>query len=225
MLLASFHVIQVSAMSFRLLSFVLLAVHFVFVSSASAEEMSVEEFSEYSARRIGKADLELITKFAKAVDSNGDGKVSDKEFAGRIEVYQDIFLTVQPKRAQAGRSLPSDWVSGFDKGIAEAKKKGRPMLVMFSASWCAPCKMMIAQVFPDPNVKAALKDMVPVYVDSEVEVERATENAIQAYPTFVCFSADGSVVSSRVGGGDVSKFLEMIETFKLAVDATKASSE
>ena len=85
--------------------------------------------------------------------------------------------------------------------------------------------MMIAQVFPDEKVKAALNGMVPVYVDSEVEVEKATENGIQAYPTFVCFSPDGNSVTSRVGGGDVSKFLEMIETFKLAVDATKVSSE
>ena len=221
MLLASFQVSRVSVMPFRHLSFAPFVVLLFFVSAAFAEERSVEEFAEYLARRIGKSDLVLITRFAEAVDSDGDGKVSDKEFAGRIEVYQDIFQTVQPKRAQTGHSLPSYWVSGFEKGSAEAKKKGQPMLVMFSASWCAPCKMMIAQVFPDEKVKAALKGMVPVYVDSELEVEKATENGIQAYPTFVCFSPDGTAVTTRVGGGDVPKFLEMIETFKLAADATK----
>ena len=222
MLLRSFHVCQVTAMSFRFLSTaaILCFVFFPF-AVASAEERTVEEFADYSARRIGKADLALIARFAAAVDSNGDGKVSDEEFAGRIEVYQDIFETVQPKRAQAGHTVPSYWVSGFENGIAEAKKTDRPMLVMFSASWCAPCKMMIAQVFPDEKVKAALKDMVPVYIDSEVEVDRATENGIKAYPTFVCFSPDGTAVTTRVGGGDVPKFLEMIETFKLAADATK----
>ena len=195
------------------------------LGSASAEEMTIEEFAEYSARRIGKVDIELLTKFAEAVDNDDDGKIANKEFAGRIEVYQDLFQIVEPKQARVGHSLPTYWFSGFEKGVAESRKTGRPMLVMFSASWCAPCKMMVAQVFPDKKVKAALNGMVPVYVDSEVDVERASENGIQAYPTFVCFSADGKAVSTQVGGGDVSKFLEMIETFKLAVEATNSSGE
>lgn len=212
-------------MPLRLVFVVQLCCVFLSGSTSFSEERSVEAFIEYSKRRISNSNLELITRFAKSVDSNGDGKVSDAEFASRIDVYQTIFETEQPKRAQAGHTLPSYWVSGFDQGSAEAKKAGRPMLVMFSASWCAPCKMMIAKVFPDQKVKNALKDMVPVYVDSEVEVERATENGIQAYPTFVVFSADGTAVSSRVGGGDVPKFLEMVDTFKLAIDAAKVSEE
>ena len=83
--------------------------------------------------------------------------------------------------------------------------------------------MMIAQVFPDEKVKATLKGVVPVYIDSEVNVELATENGIRAYPTFVCFSSTGQSVTSRVGGGDVPKFIEMIELFKLAADAANVS--
>ncbi len=225
MLAVSFRVPQVSVMPVRILLSATLVIFFVLVSFVSAEERTVAEFVDYSSRRISNADLELIKQFAKAVDRNGDGMVSDEEFAGRIDVYQTVFETVKPKRAQVGHSLPDYWVSGFEKGIAESKKTGRPMLVMFSASWCAPCKMMIAKVFPDDKVKAALKNMVPVYVDSEIEVAIAKKNGIQAYPTFVCFSPAGKTVSSRVGGGDVSKFLEMIETFKLASEAVNGSGD
>lgn len=216
---------QVRIMLLRIALLSLLSGHCLLLSEATAEDRSVEEFVEYSAKRIANADPDLIKRFAQAVDRNGDGKVSDEEFQERISVYQNIFETVQPKPAQTGHSLPKYWFKGFEKGSAEAKKSSRPMLVMFSASWCAPCKMMIAQVFPDQQVQDALKGMVPVYVDSEVEVEVARENGIQAYPTFVCFSAEGNAISSRVGGGDVSKFLEMIETFKLAVDAVNVSEE
>ena len=61
MLLASFHVSRVSVMPFRPLSFAPFVGVLFFVSSAFAEERSVEEFAEYSARRIGKSDLALIT--------------------------------------------------------------------------------------------------------------------------------------------------------------------
>ena len=186
-----------------------------------AKERTVEEFIEYSTRRIGAADADLISRFAEAVDVDKNGKISDEEFSRRIEAYQRVFQTVQPARRQAGHTLPDNWFSDFQKATAEAKKTNRPMLVMFSASWCAPCKMMIAQVFPDDKVKAALKDVVPVYVDSEVDVALATENGIRAYPTFVCLSPTGQSVTSRVGGGDVPKFIDMIETFKLAAEATQ----
>jgi thiol-disulfide isomerase/thioredoxin len=190
-------------------------------TTSRAKERTVEEFIDYSTRRIGSPDLDLIAKFAEAVDVDKNGKISDEEFSRRIEAYQAVFLTVQPTRRQAEHALPDNWFNDFQKATAEAKKTNRPMLVMFSASWCAPCKMMIAQVFPDDKVKAALKDVVPVYVDSEVDVALATENGIRAYPTFVCLSATGQAVTSRVGGGDVPKFIEMIDTFKLAAEAAQ----
>jgi thiol-disulfide isomerase/thioredoxin len=221
MLLAFIQFFQVTTMLHRFLILVVTCCSFCVVTTAFAEERTLEEFIEYSTRRIGKSDSDAIVRFAEAVDANGDGTVSDKEFAGRIDAYQLVFQTVQPSHAQKGHSLPDNWFSDFEKATAEAKKTDRPMLVMFSASWCAPCKMMIAQVFPDEKVKAALKGVVPVYIDSEVNVQLATENGIQAYPTFVCFSSNGQSVTSRVGGGDVPNFIELVETFKLAADAAK----
>jgi len=198
---------------------------FVETTTLCAKERTVEEFIEYSTRRIGASDEDLIARFAEAVDVDKDGKISDQEFALRIEAYQAVFQTTQPTRQQSGHSLPDNWLKDFEKATAEAKKTNRPILVMFSASWCAPCKMMIAQVFPDDKVKAALKDVVPVYVDSEVDVALATENGIRAYPTFVCLSAAGKPVTSRVGGSDIPNFIEMIETFKLAAEAAQIDAK
>ena len=190
-------------------------------TTSRAKERTVEEFIDYSTRRIGSPDVDLIAKFAEAVDVDKNGKISDEEFSRRIEAYQAVFLTVQPTRRQAEHAKHDNRFTDIQHATAEAKKTNRPMLGMFSASWCAPCKMMIAQVFPDDKVKAALKDVVPVYVDSEVDVALATENGIRAYPTFVCLSATGQAVTSRVGGGDVPKFIEMIDTFKLAAEAAQ----
>ena len=206
----------------RVLSSIVVGVALV-VTTGLAADRTLEEFVEYSKRRIVNVDAEVIDEFAKVVDRNGDGRISDDEFGGRIAAYQSVFQTAQPMRARSSHTLPEDWFTDFEKASVEANKSGRPMVVMFSASWCAPCKMMIAQVFPDEKVKATLKEVVPVYIDSEVNVELATENGIRAYPTFVCFSSTGQSVTSRVGGGDVPKFIEMIELFKLAADAANVS--
>ena len=193
----------------------------ILLPGASAKERSLDEFTAYASRRIANADAETIGKFATTVDRNGDGVITEREFAGRIDAYQMVFQTIYTKAATAGHSLPDNWLTDFTKATAESTKSGKPLLVMFSASWCAPCKMMIAQVYPDPKVKEALKAFIPVYIDSEVDQDLAAENSIRAYPTFVCFSPQGQSIANRVGGGDVESFMELIETFKLAASDAK----
>ena len=55
---------------------------------------------------------------------------------------------------------------------------------------------------------------MPVYIDSEKQVDLASENGIRAYPTFVCFDSEGEPIGEHVGGGGVDEFLEMLATFK-----------
>ena len=193
----------------------------VLLPSVSAKDRTLEEFTAYASRRIASGDAETMGKFVATVDRNGDGIISAEEFAGRIDAYQLVFQTVQPKSHTAGHTLPENWFTDFDKASAEAISSGKPLLVMFSASWCAPCKMMIAQVFPDQKVKEALKSVIPVYIDSEVEQDFAADNGIRAYPTFVCFTPQQQAIANRVGGGDAEAFLELIETFKVAASETQ----
>lgn len=42
--------------------------------------------------------------------------------------------------------------------LDEAKQKDKLILIDFYTSWCGPCKMMDAQVFPDPMVSKTLQD-------------------------------------------------------------------
>jgi len=192
------------------------------VSSVSAKDRSLEEFTAYASRRIANADAETIEKFVAAVDRNGDGLINDDEFAGRIAAYQKVFQTVFTKAPAAGHSLPENWKTDFEEATKQAAKSGKPLLVMFSASWCAPCKMMIAQVYPNQKVKKALEAFIPVYIDSEVHQDLAAQHAIRAYPTFVCITPQGEAIANRVGGGNVEAFVELIDTFKVAASQATA---
>jgi thiol:disulfide interchange protein len=57
------------------------------------------------------------------------------------------------------------WVSQLDRGLAEAKKEGKPVMIDFMAVWCPPCKAMEDSTFNDPAVVKKASAFVPVRID------------------------------------------------------------
>lgn len=55
-------------------------------------------------------------------------------------------------------------------GIYEASKTGRPVIMVFHASWCSACKRY-RDVFKDAGIVAAAKDFVMILVDADREKE------------------------------------------------------
>ena len=198
--------------------FVLLPMDFT-----AAKERTAEEFRAYASRRIAKIGDQQLTAFVDAVDRDSDGKITDDEFANRIDVFQQIFESVQPIPRGAGHALPDNWLTDFEQARKKSTETGKPILAMFSASWCGPCKAMIANVYPTDEAKQALDAFVPVYIDSEKHPDLATKNDIRAFPTFICFDTTGEAMDQHVGGGDVDKFVEMLATF--VESATKLEQE
>jgi protein-disulfide reductase (glutathione) len=83
-------------------------------------------------------------------------------------------------------------------GIYEASKSGRPVVMVFHATWCAACKRYRA-IFKDPAIVAASKDFVMVLVDADKD--KQINGA---------FSPDGTYVPRTLfidSEGEVSKDL------------------
>jgi thiol-disulfide isomerase/thioredoxin len=179
----------------------------------AAKDRTTDEMKQYAERRMVNADEQKLTAFVGSLDQDGDGTITDAEFARRIEVFQQVFETVRPVPTGGGHDLPENWMTDFEKAREKSVETGKPVLVMFSASWCGPCKAMIANVYPTPEAKEALEAFVPVYVDAEKEVELASKNNIRAFPTFVCFDPQGKAIGEHIGGGSVDDFLTMLQSF------------
>lgn len=187
-----------------------------------ADDQTTEEFQAYVTRRMPKVDEEQLAAFIKLVDVDDDGHITDVEFAGRIDAYQQAFKSVTPTTAERGHGLPDNWLTDFESARELSIESGKPIVAMFSASWCGPCKAMIANVFPTDEAKKALEEFVPVYIDSEKQQELASENNINAYPTFICFDVNGAAIEQHRGGGDIKKLMNMLTKFKNAKEETKS---
>jgi|694.fasta_scaffold58725_5 protein disulfide-isomerase len=89
------------------------------------------------------------------------------------------------------------WREDFDTSLAEAKEKGKPVLLVFGATWCPPCKTMKRNVWPDEEVtKAVEQGFVPMYVDVDEEKhsQLSARYRVLGIPAVLVLNAEGEVL-------------------------------
>lgn len=96
--------------------------------------------------------------------------------------------------------------------IEQADEIGVPLLVMFSASWCGPCKMMKAGPLRSDAVQSWLETTgSALYVDVDEQPDDANAYSVRAMPTFVLFE-NGRELKRIVGGMDAKSLVEWLNT-------------
>ncbi len=109
-------------------------------------------------------------------------------------------------------------------GIYESSKTGRPVLMVFHATWCSVCKRF-RQVFKDPAVVAASRDFVMILVDAdaEKEINGAFQPDGSYVPRTLFIDSNGNVSDKLVGSDsqyphsvDVDKPDELLALMKKA---------
>ena len=90
-----------------------------------------------------------------------------------------------------------EWQDDVESAKVVAATSGKPILLVFSASWCPACKVMEHEVWPDPDVsQAANAGFVPVYVDVDDRQHAAVTRRYEvgAIPTVLIVDGDGTVL-------------------------------
>jgi thioredoxin 1 len=109
-----------------------------------------------------------------------------------------------------------NFLHDYDEAVALAKKENKPLMVVFSATWCPPCQTMKKEVYPSPTVQSELKDWVCVYLDVDEEKNRksATQHNVKGIPHIQLLSAKEEALNKQVGSTSVEKFAKWLHDNK-----------
>ncbi|MEM8954454.1 MAG: thioredoxin family protein [Verrucomicrobiota bacterium] len=106
-----------------------------------------------------------------------------------------------------------DFETDYDKALASAKEAGKPLLVVFSASWCPPCQANKQNVYPSDAVKKYHDKFVWAYLDTDKanNGEVARSFGVSGIPHIQFVSSDGKPLDSTVGGTSPELFAKQLD--------------
>jgi thiol:disulfide interchange protein len=133
---------------------------------------------------------------------------------GEIEAY----IPAPVENAASGLK----WMKNqYEDALAQAKAENKLVFVNFTGYACTNCHWMKANMFPRPEVKEALKDLVLVelYTDGTDAVSEKNQQRQEemfksvAIPFYALLSPDGKVVASFAGlTKDPAQFVQFLKT-------------
>lgn len=92
-----------------------------------------------------------------------------------------------------------DFIDGYQNGVFEAQRRGKPMLLFFTAGWCHFCHEMAADAFTQEQVVQLSERFVCVLIDADREPAICQKYQVRGYPT-VQFVSSRAVPLNRVVG-------------------------
>ncbi len=113
------------------------------------------------------------------------------------------------------------WVTTLEKAKQIASKENKPILAMFSASWCGPCNMMKQEVFPREDVKKALSAWTLLYIDVDEQEGVTMRYGVEAFPTFVVMDQKGEKQASLTGAQPPKSFIRWLNALNKGPELKK----
>lgn len=102
-----------------------------------------------------------------------------------------------------GQGIKFEEGGSFTDVLAKAKKEGKLVFMDCYTSWCGPCKVLSAKVFPQKVVGDFFN---PCFVSVKVDMENgegkelAKKYEVKVFPTLLVLDAEGNIIHRLTGG-------------------------
>lgn len=106
----------------------------------------------------------------------------------------------------------------YGKALETAARQGKPLVVVFSASWCPPCQSNRKNVYPSGAVKPFHDQFIWVYQDMDLETSSAAAKAfgVNGIPHIQFLSSSGRTLGQCLGGTTPDAFAGQLEAMLAA---------
>ncbi len=107
-----------------------------------------------------------------------------------------------------------DFKTSSASAQSAAKEGHKPIILVFSAAWCAPCQAMKHDVYPSAAVKAYHDKFVWAYLDvDDPSNEAAAEKyGVSSIPHIQFLNAEGKAIDKQVGGDSPQAFAKKLKS-------------
>jgi len=110
---------------------------------------------------------------------------------------------------EAFKAVKSDYRTSLDEAMAVSERSGKPMYVLVTADWCAPCQVLKGDVLAHDGVASILNErFVPVYLEETAAARDLATLPLMVrsvYPTSIVID-DGEIISVLEGVASRSDF-------------------
>jgi hypothetical protein len=115
---------------------------------------------------------------------------------GGFEIRDEV---AEPPGARPIRLAPApselaaaiEYVEGFEAGQRRAAAEGRPMLVLFRASWCRWCAELARGPLVDRRLVGLSRQFVCVMVDADRHPDECRRFGVREFPTLLLATSAG----------------------------------
>jgi thioredoxin-like negative regulator of GroEL len=121
-------------------------------------------------------------------------------------------FTITTVHADSKSSKPA-FEKSYEAVLKKAKASGKPVIVIFSATWCPPCQAMKKDVYPSKEVAAYHDKFEWAYLDTDEasNAEAAKKHRVEGIPHIAFLKSDGQEIDKQVGGSDPADFADTLK--------------
>ncbi len=102
------------------------------------------------------------------------------------------------------------FVTNADTALQLAKQEQKPVIMIFSASWCPPCQSNLRSVYPSKEVTPFHDKFVWAYLDADDQANASLmqKYSVQGIPHFEFLDSEGESIGYGVGGASPQGFAD-----------------